>query len=135
MEEALQQRTFKDALAGNRMAIREVIKWIDQRETWLIRHQSKEVQPIKQLISHDPENADNALLILGIATPKPVSQPDIRPDRKQLLLEPWAVQMALLRKRARLDLSNSKQDDIKRCTRDPDGLVWRVALRDIVPKR
>ena len=27
-EEAIQQRTFKDALAGNRMATREVIKWI-----------------------------------------------------------------------------------------------------------
>jgi len=35
VEEALQQRTYQDALAGKRMAMREVVKWIIKREAWL----------------------------------------------------------------------------------------------------
>jgi hypothetical protein len=35
MEEALQQRTYRDAVAGQRMAQREVVKWILKREAWL----------------------------------------------------------------------------------------------------
>src|SRR5271167_3154074 len=38
VEEALQQRTFQDALAGKRMAQREVLKWILKREAWLAKH-------------------------------------------------------------------------------------------------
>src|ERR1700679_3561523 len=34
VEEALQQRTFRDAVAGKRMAQREVLKWIMKREAW-----------------------------------------------------------------------------------------------------
>ena len=32
VEEALQRRTYRDALAGKRMAMREVVKWIMKRE-------------------------------------------------------------------------------------------------------
>jgi hypothetical protein len=39
MEEALQQRTYRDALAGKRMAQREVVKWIMKREAWLAQHE------------------------------------------------------------------------------------------------
>ena len=38
MEEALQQRTYRDAVAGKRMAQREVLKWIVKREAWLAKH-------------------------------------------------------------------------------------------------
>jgi len=41
MEEALQQRTYRDALAGKRMAAREVVKWIMKREAWLAEHEPK----------------------------------------------------------------------------------------------
>ena len=37
VEEALQQRTYRDALAGKRMAQREVMKWIMKREAWRSR--------------------------------------------------------------------------------------------------
>lgn len=33
-EEALQQKTYQEALNGKRMAEREVLKWIAQREAW-----------------------------------------------------------------------------------------------------
>ena len=32
VEEALQQRTYQDALKGKRMAIREVVRWTQERE-------------------------------------------------------------------------------------------------------
>jgi uncharacterized protein DUF5681 len=41
VEEALQQRTYRDAVAGKRMAQREVLKWIAKREAWLVKHGSK----------------------------------------------------------------------------------------------
>src|SRR5258705_11140555 len=37
MEEALQQRTLQDALAGKRMAMREVLKWIKTRAAWFAK--------------------------------------------------------------------------------------------------
>jgi len=92
MEEALQRRTFRDALAGKRMAQREVVKWIMEREAWLAKRAPKASrQPIERLISPDPDNADAALLLLGIAAPNP-ARADIGAKRAQLLLEPWAVQ-------------------------------------------
>jgi hypothetical protein len=51
-----------------------------------------------RLISPDPDNADAALLLLGIAALNP-ARADIGADRDQLLLEPWAVQVALRRRR------------------------------------
>jgi Family of unknown function (DUF5681) len=45
VEEALQQRTYQDALAGKRMAQREVLKWIAKREAWLVKHAPKASRP------------------------------------------------------------------------------------------
>ena len=41
VEEALQQRTYRDALAGKGMAQREIVKWILKREAWLAKHVPK----------------------------------------------------------------------------------------------
>jgi hypothetical protein len=96
LEEALQQRTYQDAVvAGKRMAIREVLK---KREAWLAKHEPKAPEPKPILISPDPDNADAALVLLGIAVPNPARK-DFPADRAQLLLEPWAVQAALRRRR------------------------------------
>ena len=54
--------------------------------------------PITRHISPDPDNADAALLLLGIAARNP-ARADIGADRAQLLLEPWAAQAALRRRR------------------------------------
>jgi hypothetical protein len=124
MEEALQQRTYRDAVAGKRMAQREVLKWIMKREVWLAK-QAPQASPrqITRHISPDPDNADNALLLLGIAALNP-ARADIGADRAQLLLEPWAVQEALRRRRGGQRLTDSERDAIRRCTRDPDSLRW-----------
>jgi hypothetical protein len=124
MEEALQQRTYRDAVAGKRMAQREVVKWIMKREAWLAKHEPKASwQPIEQRASPDPDNADAALLLLGIAAPNP-ARADSGAQRAQLLLEPWAVQAALRRRRGGSRLTDSERDAIRRCTRDPDNLRW-----------
>jgi hypothetical protein len=124
MEEALQQRTYRDAVAGKRMAQREVVKWIMKREAWLAKQEPKASwQPIEQRTSPDPDNADAALLLLGIAKHNP-ARADIGGDRAQLLLEPWAVQAALRRRRGGGGLTDGERDEIRRCTRDRDSLRW-----------
>ena len=58
VEEALQQRTYQDALAGKRMAMREVVKWIIKREAWLEKNTPKPAQGVRHSTAHDPANAD-----------------------------------------------------------------------------
>jgi len=123
VEEALQQRTYQDALAGKRVAIREVVRWIIKREAWLEKHEPKAPQPTTFLSSPDPGNADAALVLLGIAAPNP-ARADIGAKRAQLLLEPWATQAALRRRRGGQSLTDSECDEIRRCTRDPHTLRW-----------
>jgi Family of unknown function (DUF5681) len=82
MEEALRQGTYRDAVAGERMAQREVAKWIMKREAWLAKHARKPSRRTIQLHgSPDPDNADAALLLLGIAAPNP-DRADIGADRR-----------------------------------------------------
>jgi hypothetical protein len=123
MEEALQQRTYQDALAGKRMATREVMKWIIKRDAWLAKHAPEASRPTTRHISPDPDNADVALLLLGIAMHNP-AHAVLSDDRAQLLLEPWAAQAALRRRRGGQRLTDGERKEIRRCTRDPDCLRW-----------
>jgi hypothetical protein len=100
------------------------VKWIMKREAWLAKHEPKaRPRKIPILSSPDPDNADAALLLLGIATPNP-ARADIGATRAQLLLEPWAVQAALRRRRGGSRLTDKERDEIRRCTRDSDNLRW-----------
>jgi hypothetical protein len=124
VEEALQQRIYRDAVAGRRRAQREVLKWIMKHEAWLAEYAP---QPSRwattRHISPDPDNADAALLLLGIAAANP-ARADIGADRAQLLLEPWAVQASLRRRRGGNRLTEDERNTIRRCTRDSDSLRW-----------
>jgi hypothetical protein len=119
VEEALQQRTYQDALAGKRMAMREVLTWIVERDAWLAKHEPKAPRSGDWLISTGPHNADDALLVLGIAAPAPSSM-----AWTGMLLEPWAVQTALSRRRGGERLTEGELDTVRLCTRDPDSLRW-----------
>ena len=124
VEEALQRRTYRDALAGKRMAMREVVRWIRKREAWLAEHMPKASRHDFVLrLTDDPDNADTALLLLGIAAHNP-DRAEWGKDRAQLLLEPWAVQAALRRRRGGHRLIDKEREEIRRCTRDPDSLRW-----------
>jgi hypothetical protein len=123
VEEALQHRTYQDAVAGNRAARREVLKMIEKREQYLAKHGGTPAPRFELRREIDPENADAAMLILGIADHDPSRQgPPFKGE--QLLLEPWAVQAALSRRRGGQQLTDKERDEIRRCTRDPDRLRW-----------
>src|SRR5215218_4171809 len=95
IEEALQRRTYQDALAGSRAARREVLRMIAKREKWLAAHAPKH-PPAERLIEPaDPDNANEALILLSIAEPDPWWGSSS--DEQRLRLRPWAVQVALSR--------------------------------------
>jgi Family of unknown function (DUF5681) len=124
VEEALQLRTYQDALAGKRAARREVLKMIAKREKAMADREVRTPQtrpsvPVKT--SPDPRNADAAMCLLGIAAPNK-SREEYDPDA--ILLEPWAVQAALRRRRGSKALTMEDVDDIQRCTRAPETLRW-----------
>ncbi len=124
MEEALQHRTYQDALAGKRMARREVLKWIERREAWRAKQRPAAIPAIRWLEpEQDPANADEAMLILDIASHNP-ARAGLDRERAQLLLEPWAVELALRRRRTANPLRSRQLDEIRRCTKD----IERVRL-------
>jgi hypothetical protein len=124
MEEALQHRTYQDAIAGKRMAQRQVLKWIETREAWLEKHAPKVYNTkVRFETTTDPDNIDEALLLLGIADHNP-GRAGLDKDRAQLLLEPWAVQAALTRRRNAAPLPEKEISEIRRCTRDPEQVRW-----------
>jgi hypothetical protein len=124
VEEALQLRTYQDALAGNRAARREVLKMIAKREKAMadrgLRAQ-RAMPSVTKKLSPDPRNADAAMCLLGIAAPNK-SREEHDPDA--ILLEPWAVQAALRRRRGGKALTMKDVSDIQRCTRAPETLRW-----------
>jgi hypothetical protein len=126
VEEALQHRTYQDAIAGNRAARREVLKMIAKREKWLASHGPKH-RPVERLIEPDPDNANAALVLLGIAEPD-TRWNDANDKYERLLLRPWAVQAALSRPGRRRP-SDKEVSGIKRCTRDPETLRWPRGYR------
>jgi hypothetical protein len=124
VEEALQLRTYRDAVAGNRAARREVLKMIAKREQAMadrgLRTQ-RTMPSVTSKKSPDPRNADAAMCLLGIAAPNK-SREEHDPDA--ILLEPWAVQAALGRRRGGKALTMEDIGDIERCTRAPETLRW-----------
>src|SRR6516165_8954733 len=45
-------------------------------------------------------------------------------SRAPLLLEPWAVQAALRRRRGGQRLTEEELEEVRRCTRNPETLRW-----------
>ncbi len=128
VEEALQHKTYQDAIAGSRAAQREVLKMIAKREQWLAAKAPKP-RPGKRLIEpEDPDNANEALILLGIAEPDTRSYGP-NDEYERLLLQPWAVQAALSR-RGRRRLSDRDVADINRSTREAETLRWPVGIRE-----
>lgn len=125
VEEALQHKTYQQAIAGNRMARREVLKMIAKREKALAARPNRR-KLVTLLHEHvDPRNAFEALRLLSIALPDPKWADPAREVR--LLLAPWAVQAALNR-RGLGGLSQSDVDDVNRSTFQPDFLIWPERL-------
>ena len=124
VEEALQLRTYQDAIKGKSMAIREVLRWILKRETWIFKNRPIHKPTITfKGTRQDPDNANEVLLLLGIVTndPKKAGRDQ---ERAQLLLAPWVVKAAMARSRRARSLTSKELDDIRRCSKDDGSIVW-----------
>ncbi len=126
VDEALQHKTYQDAIAGNRAARREVLKMIARREKALAAKAplAKSVEVRSE--GPDPKNADEAMLILGICRRDP-RRTDRTDEREHLLLEPWAVEAALARRASR-KLDRRDLDDVRHCTHAADSVRWPEAV-------
>lgn len=123
-EEALQWRTYQDAIKGDKLAQREVLRMIAKREKWRTKNEKAVRRKIEFLSETDPDNADEAMLILDVAAIDQERQRQSSRTRKYLLLELWAVQAALSRRSGGRKLDDQEIEEIKRCMRDPTALRW-----------
>lgn len=117
VEEALQWRTYQDALAGSATARTAVLRMIARREKAMPRPAT--AGPTSEaLFEYEPGNADAALVMLDIAAPNPASPR----EGCRLLLEPWAVQAAIARRRSG-PLTAQDVAEIRKASRDRENLT------------
>ena len=135
--QALQHATLKEALKGKAGAINRVVKWLIKRARWIRTEAERKAVRAKKydnadesgyLFSSDPENANDALQILGIAA-RDLDYDPSSPDVVRLQLEHWAVEMALSRRRRSEPLTEKEVQAIEICTRDEEGLSWPKGAR------
>lgn len=120
IDEALQVKTYQDALAGSRMARRAVLRMIEKREKAIAAKAPPGRVEVKTETA-DPRNADEAMKILGIATRNEAwMEQDVA---ERLLIEPWAVRAALSR-RSRKVLRRQDIDNLRYAVRDWDKISW-----------
>lgn len=116
VDEALQQQTLKDALAGKRMAIRKVLKMIEKREAALAKKNGPAPRTIPFEAHHCADNANEAMRILDIAQPDPT-----HPNRWRVTT--WATQAALSRP-GRRKFSQRDVESVNMFTINSDELKW-----------
>lgn len=127
VDEALQHKTYQAAIAGDRAARREVLKMIAKREKAMAVKAPAFAPAEMKVQKEDPTNADDALLILGIARPDPRWSGQSASDkRERLLLETWAVKAALSRRSAR-KMTGRELAEARRCTHDAGSIRWPEA--------
>ena len=99
-EEALLHQTLRKAVDGNKAAAREICKLIVKREEYNAKRLEGQNEGSKRVTvdKYPTRNADKAMQLLDIAHPDPAYEHTQFADQ-YLLLEPWAVQWALSRRR------------------------------------
>lgn len=125
VDEALQLQTYQDALKGNKMAVRAVLKMIEKRETAIAKLARAHPPSVAYQFEHDADNANEAMFLLGIAEDYlPAGLPH---GHRRPMFKTWATQAALSRP-GRRALSERDIESIKRDTIDPEKA--QVARRD-----
>ena len=134
--EAVWHSTHQEALKGKAGAITTVTKWVIRREEWRAKNADKAAFRKRANTSTtrfygDPSNAEDALLILGVVKrDKDYEEAVGKPGYKHLMLEPWAVQAALSRRRGAVPFSERDIFDIERCSRVPGDINWPKGARE-----
>jgi hypothetical protein len=121
VDEALQMQTYQAALKGKAMAIRQVLKMIEKREAALGPPDAP-AQKMKLEIEHDSDNANEAMLLLGILEYGP-PLPGGGPRTCRRMLASWAAQAAISRP-GRKPLTDKQIEDLQRDVIDFDKLKW-----------
>lgn len=120
VDEALQLQTYQAALKGSKMAIRHILKMIEKREVALARTRKAPPLRITTRFAHSSANAEEALVILGIAAWDPEWDRDgTGPGR--LKLANWATQAAISRP-GRRKFDQRTINNIRMFTDDADKL-------------
>ncbi len=120
VDEALQLKTYEAALKGSRLAVREVLKMIHKRELALAKDRPRPSQPLTMEFDCTPENANDALRILGVIPEPPREGPHGSGRQK---IATWAAQAALSRP-GRAAFSDKDIANIRLMTIEPDRLKW-----------
>jgi hypothetical protein len=123
LEDAVLIKTYQRAITGGRRAGKKIVKMILERQNLLFK--SRAARPPRITSQHeqvDPENALEALEILGIAS-KMANASLGDSQSGYLRLERWAVEAAL-RRRSFKELSSSDVHLIRGWTHDGDAVKW-----------
>jgi hypothetical protein len=126
LEEAMLLKTYQLAISGSRRAQKKILKMILERHKVSVKGRASRGRQIKSLIEFDPENALEALEILGIASRR-ANAGDIRSG--YLRLERWGVEAALGRRNFK-ELSDSDIQFIRNWTHDGDAVKWPKSSRN-----
>ena len=128
LEDAMLIKTYQLAITGRRRAGKKLVKMILEREKLRFKSRAPRSPRITRQIEEDPENALEALEILGIASRRAnTNAGDSRDGR--LRLERWAVEAAL-RRRNFDELSSSDIQSIRGWTLDGDAVKWPRSFLD-----
>lgn len=127
VDEAMEFQTFQDALKGGRMAVRQVLRMIEKREAALAKLNPPTSNAVRMDIEYEAGNAEQAMLLLGIAEYEEAPPGPGYRDRR-LKLATWAVQAAISRP-GRRPINSQNVSDIQRLTIDPKKLKWPRGLR------
>ena len=124
VDEGLQLQTYQAALKGSKIAVRAVLKIIEKRAVVLAKKNPHPVEPVRIESEHDSDNADEAMLILGIAQYAP-NRFELGPDKRQLKLATWAAQAGISRPGGR-KLTDSDKAEIEHLVIEPELLSFRT---------
>jgi Family of unknown function (DUF5681) len=128
LEDAMLIKTYQLAITGGRRAGKKLVKMILEREKLRFKSRALQAPRITSKLERDPENALEALEILGIASRE--ANASVGDSRNGYLrLERWAVEEAL-RRRNFEELSSSDKQFILRWTRDSEAVKWPRSFRD-----
>jgi hypothetical protein len=128
VDEALQLQTYQAALKGSKMAVRAVLKMIEKREVALARAgPPPQHKPMGWRWEHDPRNADEAMLLLGITVRDPGWTEKCKYGVR-MKMATWATQAGLSRP-GRCKLSERNVESVRRNALQPEKLKWPRGCR------
>ena len=122
LEDAMLIKSYQLAITGSRRAGKKIVKMILEREKLRLKSRAPRSSQITRQIEEDPENALEALELLGIASR--TAGANAGGNRNgHLRLERWAVEAAL-RRGSFEELSSSDIHLIRGWTHDGDAVKW-----------